>query len=175
MKQSTGSHLPIKNRLPSSHIFGKSYVNRDSLFDAVAQLLNQQGGSINRTVSYSVKSLRLMCAGYVDEISTENTRNWVKKHFLESEAKPKNPEKAYQDYRETLQYCIEEIRDKQVMSEDPDLNCKLLCQLLPIRIHVLDIENLEDETCFSFSHRLIDKKGIQIVDRLRAKQLYSDE
>lgn len=161
-------------------ILDSAYSEGDCFFDAVARGIIKAGISIpgdSKVPDY--KKLRITCREYLKICDSEEDKRWVKS-AIETDAKTDGGGADFQTCLMIMQYSHSEIQEKYRLKEfeyknatwgRPDIEGRIICSRLKIKLHVICAQELdlsEEEggkknKQLVIIHQLVDDKGTKQV------------
>lgn len=155
---------------------GTALSEGDCFFDAIDQGAERANVTIPNEYKgqFGYKILRQICNKFA-KTHSEDKDHWLKKQIEKDKG-------SHQDYLATIQYSAPEM--EKMWKEDglfsgtaiwgrPDIDGRIICDVLKIRLHILEIKQVEKDIIFN--HQLIDGNGSQTILEKEINNLYGDE
>jgi hypothetical protein len=165
--------LALETHLAAHHlIMGVAIDNGDCFFDAVAQTLFVAGKRTRRNVPFTIADLRAICSDQVRRLEEANKAqkkpNWIELN-VDEDHKSGGP--SYDYYRVNIAKPFSEISVGGIWGR-PNIEGKIFCELLSIKLHVIQVKSNRQRNGYEIYHQLITAGGAQSV---REEEAYNQE
>ncbi|MCC2666842.1 MAG: putative OTU-like cysteine protease [Gammaproteobacteria bacterium] len=147
---------------------GEAIDNGDCFFDAVAQTLFEANKKTFNGESFTIASLRKICSEQAQRLENVNERrqgeNWIQV-AVDKDAQWGGQDYGY--YRQHISKPFSEIRERGIWGR-PLIEGKIFCQLLQIKLHIIQVSYNQKKNEYTLYHQLITDKGPKAVDEKEA-------